>query len=115
MERTIRRTNQAPVVVILCRDTTCVNPQPDSQLQEEEVLMGTQSVALAGLQLLLAAHAEGLGGTWICWPSLPQKKLARPWDCPPFGSRRDCFSWGTLSNSPMHRPGYKKEEITRWI
>ena len=30
--------------------------------------MGTQSVALAGLQLLLAAHAEGLGGTWICWP-----------------------------------------------
>ena len=39
-----------------------------SQLQEEEVLMGTQSVALAGLQLLLAAHAEGLGGTWICWP-----------------------------------------------
>ena len=30
--------------------------------------MGTQSVAVAGMQLLLAAHAEGLGGAWVCWP-----------------------------------------------
>jgi nitroreductase len=30
--------------------------------------MGAQSVAMAGMQLLLAAHAEGLGGIWICWP-----------------------------------------------
>jgi nitroreductase len=37
-------------------------------LEQEEALMGTQSVALAGLQILLGAHAEGLGGTWICWP-----------------------------------------------
>jgi nitroreductase len=30
--------------------------------------MSSQSVALVGVQLLLAAHAEGLGGDWICWP-----------------------------------------------
>jgi coenzyme F420-0:L-glutamate ligase / coenzyme F420-1:gamma-L-glutamate ligase len=68
VERTVRRAGEAPVIVILCRDTTRVKPQPDSLLQQEEALMGKQSVALAGLQLLLAAHAEGLGGTWICWP-----------------------------------------------
>ena len=68
VNRTVRRAGEAPVIVILCRDTTQVKPQADSLLQQKEVLMGTQSVALAGLQLLLAAHAEGLGGTWICWP-----------------------------------------------
>jgi F420 biosynthesis protein FbiB-like protein len=68
VERTVRRAGEAPVIVVLCRDTTQVKPQPDVLRQQEEVLMSTQSVALAGLQLLLAAHAEGLGGTWICWP-----------------------------------------------
>ena len=68
MERTVRRATQAPVIIVLCRDTKQVKPQPDLHQQQEEILMSTQSVALAGLQLLLAAHAEGLGGTWICWP-----------------------------------------------
>ena len=68
VERTVRRAGEAPVIVVLCRDTTQVKPQPDVLRHQEEVLMSTQSVALAGLQLLLAAHAEGLGGTWICWP-----------------------------------------------
>ena len=68
VNRTIRRARQAPVIVILCRDVTQVKPQPDLLRGQEEALMAIQSVALAGLQLLLAAHAEGLGGTWICWP-----------------------------------------------
>jgi F420 biosynthesis protein FbiB-like protein len=68
VKRTVRRAAEAPVIVVLCRDTTTVKPQPDLFLEQEEALMGAQSVALAGLQLLLAAHAEGLGGTWICWP-----------------------------------------------
>jgi coenzyme F420-0:L-glutamate ligase/coenzyme F420-1:gamma-L-glutamate ligase len=68
IKRSIHRAHEAPVVVVLCRDTIKVNPQPDALRQQAEAMMGTQSVALAGLQLLLAAHAEGLGGTWICWP-----------------------------------------------
>ena len=36
--------------------------------------MGIQSVALAGLQLLLAAHAEGLAGNWICWALYAQQE-----------------------------------------
>jgi nitroreductase len=44
--------------------------------------MGTQSVALAGLQLLLAAHAEGLGGTWICWPLFAPEETRQSLDLP---------------------------------
>ena len=66
--QTIRRTEEAPVIIVLCRESTKIKSQPDGDRQAIETLLGTQSVALAGLQLLLAAHAEGLGGTWICWP-----------------------------------------------
>jgi coenzyme F420-0:L-glutamate ligase/coenzyme F420-1:gamma-L-glutamate ligase len=61
--RSLQRLGQAPLVIVLCREATAVGNQT-----HEEITMATQSVALAGLQLLLAAHAEGLGGVWICWP-----------------------------------------------
>jgi coenzyme F420-0:L-glutamate ligase/coenzyme F420-1:gamma-L-glutamate ligase len=60
--RSLRRMVEAPVVIVLCRDKNAVR---NDTIEEE--LMGIQSTALAGLQLLLAAHAEGLGGNWTCW------------------------------------------------
>ena len=37
--------------------------------------MATQSVANAGLQLLLATHADGLGGVWLCSPLFAQEAI----------------------------------------
>lgn len=68
IDRTIQRIQEAPVIVVLCRDKLKVRPNSDARLRLKEETMGMQSVALAGLQLLLAVHAEGLGGNWICWP-----------------------------------------------
>jgi coenzyme F420-0:L-glutamate ligase/coenzyme F420-1:gamma-L-glutamate ligase len=59
----LRRIAEAPVTILLCRDLTAVRENAP-----EETIMNIQSTALAGLQLLLAAHAEGLAGNWICWP-----------------------------------------------
>jgi F420 biosynthesis protein FbiB-like protein len=67
----LRRIDEAPVIVLLCRDVTAVRGE-----ESEEEIMAIQSVAGAGLQLLVAAHAEGLGGNWICWP-LYARKAAR--------------------------------------
>ncbi len=63
----LRRIDEAPLVIILCRDKNDIRIDTP-----EETIMGIQSTALAGLQLLLAAHAEGLGGNWICWPLYAQ-------------------------------------------
>jgi F420 biosynthesis protein FbiB-like protein len=41
---------------------------PDVRRQEAERTMAVQSVALAAGQVLLAAHAEGLGSCWMCAP-----------------------------------------------
>jgi coenzyme F420-0:L-glutamate ligase / coenzyme F420-1:gamma-L-glutamate ligase len=72
VERSLRRIAEAPVVILLCRDTSAVRAD-----QLEENLMGIQSVAAAGLQLLLAAHAHNLGGNWICWPLYAQEETVR--------------------------------------
>jgi nitroreductase len=50
---------------------------PDEKRGHAERTMAIQSVAAAGLQLLLAAHAEGLGGVWACWPLFAQETIQR--------------------------------------
>jgi len=61
--RSLRRIDEAPVIIMLCRDVTDVRVDTP-----EETIMNIQSTALAGMNILLAAHAEGLGANWICWP-----------------------------------------------
>jgi coenzyme F420-0:L-glutamate ligase/coenzyme F420-1:gamma-L-glutamate ligase len=66
-EISLRRVAEAPCIILLCRDKTDVRKD-----DVEEDHMNIQSTALLGLQLMLAAHAEGLGANWICWPLYAQ-------------------------------------------
>jgi coenzyme F420-0:L-glutamate ligase / coenzyme F420-1:gamma-L-glutamate ligase len=115
VERTVRRTRQAPVAIVLCRDTNKVEPQPDVHLQDLEEQMGKQSVALAGLQLLLAAHAEGLSGTWICWPLFAPEEtrqalgLAENWE--PEGM----IFLGFPTEIPQAPERIQSEETILWV
>ena len=83
IERTTRRTSEAPVIIVLCHDVAQVNSQRDTASQQAELTMGIQSVALAGLQILLAAEVEDLGGTWICWPLFAPEETRHALDLPP--------------------------------
>ncbi|MBT7325174.1 MAG: nitroreductase family protein [Anaerolineae bacterium] len=76
-EISLRRIAEAPLIILLCRDETAIRKE-----EPEEHTMGIQSVALAGLQLILAAHAEGLGANWICWPLYAQKETIDTLDLP---------------------------------
>lgn len=76
-QRSMRRIAEAPHIVLLCRDSEAVRIH-----STEEVLMGVQSVAMAGLQLMLAAHARGLGANWICWPLYAQAETIRALNLP---------------------------------
>lgn len=68
VERSRQRLVQAPIAVLLCLDLKQVDAYADAPRQQAAYLMMTQSVALAGGYLLLAAHAHGLGGVWMCAP-----------------------------------------------
>ncbi len=68
VSRSRQRILEAPVVVLLCLDTAVGDSYQDAERQQAEYLMGVQGVAMAGVYMLLAAHAEGLGGVWMCAP-----------------------------------------------
>jgi F420 biosynthesis protein FbiB-like protein len=68
LKRSRDRITSAPVAILLCLDMSEMDSYPDEKRQYAERMMAAQSVAAAGLQLLLAAHAEGLGGVWVCSP-----------------------------------------------
>lgn len=68
LKRSKDRILAAPVAVLLCLDMSEMDSYPDEIRAQAERTMAIQSVAAAGLQLLLAVHAEGLGGVWACWP-----------------------------------------------
>lgn len=68
IKRSKERITSAPVVILICLDMSEMDSYPDEKRRQAERTMAVQSVAAAGLQLLLAAHAEGLGGVWVCSP-----------------------------------------------
>jgi F420 biosynthesis protein FbiB-like protein len=66
--RSYRRMTRSPLLVLLCLTMTDMDHYPDERRQHHEWIMAVQSTALAGQNLLLAAHALGLGACWMCAP-----------------------------------------------
>jgi F420 biosynthesis protein FbiB-like protein len=58
----------APVMVLLCLDQESGEKYQDERRSQAEYIMAVQGVAMAGGNILLAAHAEGLGACWLCAP-----------------------------------------------
>ena len=87
--RAYRRISSAPALILLCLTMADMDSYPDQRRQQHEWLMATQSVAMAGQNLLLAAHALGLGGCWLCaplfCPEVVRQTLALPADWQPQG------------------------------
>lgn len=62
------RLTRAPLLILLSMTMTNMHAYSDKKRRRAEWIMATQSLALAGQNLLLAAHAEGLGACWLCAP-----------------------------------------------
>jgi coenzyme F420-0:L-glutamate ligase/coenzyme F420-1:gamma-L-glutamate ligase len=68
VSRSFSRISGAPVLVLACLSMADMDEYPDGRRASAERLMAAQSTALAVQNLLLAAHAEGLGACWLCAP-----------------------------------------------
>ncbi len=66
--RSYERITAAPVQIALCLSMVDMDNYPDEKRSQAEYLMAVQSVAMAGQNLLLAAHDAGLGACWMCAP-----------------------------------------------
>lgn len=66
--RSYHRITSAPVVIVVCMTLRDMDTYADARRSRAEELMASQSVAMAIENLLLAAHASGLGACWMCAP-----------------------------------------------
>lgn len=66
--RSYARITQSPIVIVACMTLRDMDTYSDARRSNAEWIMATQSVAMAVQNLLLAAHALGLGACWMCAP-----------------------------------------------
>jgi coenzyme F420-0:L-glutamate ligase / coenzyme F420-1:gamma-L-glutamate ligase len=81
--RSYQRITKAPLLILLCLTMADMDSYPDAKRQQNEWIMAMQSTAMAGQNLLLAAHALGLGACWMCAPLFCPDVVADTLDLPP--------------------------------
>jgi coenzyme F420-0:L-glutamate ligase / coenzyme F420-1:gamma-L-glutamate ligase len=114
-EKTLSQIVNAPVVIIPCRDITQVKKQPDGIRQEIEHIMGIQSVAACCSQLLLAAHFEGLGGVWICWPLFARNETRSALELQKNWEPQCMLLLGYPAEKPETPPRIPLDQIRRYL
>jgi F420 biosynthesis protein FbiB-like protein len=112
VNRSRQRIEEAPAVIILCLDMGEMDVYPDTRRKKAEYMIATQSAANAGMQLLLAAHAEGLGGVWVCSPMFAQEIVQKALNIPSNWEPQAMFLLGYPAEAPAARERKKLEDIT---
>lgn len=112
VNRSRERITGAPVVIVLCLDMSVMDIYPDERRKNAEYLIATQSVANAGMQLLLAAHAEGLGGVWVCSPMFAQETVQNVLELSKDWEPQAMFLLGYSDEIPTLRERKSLEEVT---
>ena len=111
MERSRLRITSAPVGILLCMDMSDMDRYPDERRQTAERTMAIQSVANAGATLLLAVHAEGLGGVWICGPLFAPQAVRRALKLPISWEPQALMLIGEPATTPLARPRHDFRDV----
>jgi F420 biosynthesis protein FbiB-like protein len=89
VNRSYSRITGAPTLILVSLTMADMDRYPDESREQNEWLMAVQSTAMAGQNLLLAAHALGLGACWMCaplfCPDVVRQALDLPADWQPQG------------------------------
>jgi len=110
--RSQKRIIGGPVVIILCLDMSEMDVYPDKKRGKAEYLMAVQSVANAGMQMLLASHAEGLGGVWVCSPLFVQETIQLNLALPKTWEPQAMIILGYPADIPISRERKSTHDIT---
>lgn len=115
IKRSKDRITSAPVAILLCLDMSEMDTYVDKRRTKAEFRMTVQSVAAAGLQLLLAAHAEGLGGVWACWVLFAQETIQEVLELPKTWEPQAMFFLGYPEVIPEARERKPLDEIIQYV
>jgi coenzyme F420-0:L-glutamate ligase/coenzyme F420-1:gamma-L-glutamate ligase len=113
-EKRRTRLTCAPVVVIVCVAQGDLKAYIDATRSQGEVQMAIQSAALAAGNILLAAHALGLGGVWMCAPMFAPGEVREELDLPADWEAQAMLLLGYPADEPAGRPRRPMEEVVAW-
>lgn len=99
------RLTGAAVLIVTCVTMEEMDVYPDAARNHAEWVMAVQSVALACQNLLLAAHAAGLGACWMCAPLFVPAQVRSALDLPE--------SWEPQAIVTLGYPAESKEKARR--
>jgi F420 biosynthesis protein FbiB-like protein len=109
----IQRFVTAPVLILPCLTMEEMDRYPDRARRRAEHAMAVQSVAAAIQNLLLAAHALGLGACWCCAPLFCQGLVRRILRLPRAWEPQALITIGVPSHTPPRPPRKGAETLTR--
>jgi coenzyme F420-0:L-glutamate ligase/coenzyme F420-1:gamma-L-glutamate ligase len=115
VQRSVERISQAPVVIIACLDKNDLERYPDPGREQAEYLMAVQGVAMAGQNLMLLAHAEGLGTCWMCAPLFSPASVHATLDIPETWDPQGLVLLGYPDTPGRKRSRKSLDEVVRWI
>ncbi len=115
IEKSRARITSSPVLIVLNLDASDMDVYPDERRKKAEFIMAVQSVAAAGLQLLLAAHAEGLGAVWTCSPLFAPKVVCESLQLPDAWEPQALFFIGYPDEKPKLKQLIPYTELTRFL
>ncbi len=112
--RGVDRLLHAPGAVVLCSTMAEMDHYADPRRDRAEETMALQSASLAGGQLLLAAHAEGLGACWMCGPLFAPRAVRDALDLPADWEPQALIVLGWPAEQPAARARRPFEDTVRW-
>ncbi len=115
VERSRSRITSSPLVIVLCMDMSEMDVYPDQRRADAEKMMAIQSTAAAGVQLLLAAHAEDLAGVWTCGPLFAPEVVCSALDLDPHWEPQAMFFIGQPDQPPRAKDMKSLESVVRWM
>lgn len=110
--RSHARITGAPVVILVSLTMADMDQYPDDSRNQAEYLMAVQSTAMAGQNLLLAAHAAGLGACWLCAPLFCPQVVTEAIDLPVDWQPQGIITLGYPANEGKARSRRPMAEVT---
>ena len=104
----------APAIIILSITMSDMDSYPDERRQELERVMAVQSAAACAQNVLLMAHAIGLGGAWLCAPLFASEKVKKALGLNPDWSPVAMIALGVPRERPRPPPRKPVDEVTVW-
>ena len=105
--RSYARIAGAPVAIVAFLTMEDMDTYPDPKRSHAEELMAVQGVAMAVQNILISAHAEGLGACWMCAPLFCQDEVGAALGVPSHWRAQALLTLGLPASKgkpPVRRP-----------